>query len=127
MCTRWSRQSRASWNRRDETPNRWVLIQTGLSTEGRISILCYASAQLVEVGRQQVPQPSEPGMATQIGAHIVQRARHVLDVDRIAARRGLKSERTERFEVALQGHQIETEPELLGILRYAAPQREEVG
>ena len=44
------------------------------------------------------------------------RPRDVLDVNGVQPRRGLKAERAERLEVALQGHQVEPAAEFVGLL-----------
>ena len=70
------------------------------------------------------------GYFARLAAHVIQRARDVLDVDRIAAHDGLIAERAERLQVPLQRHQIEPASELGGVLARdaarAVPQGEEV-
>src|SRR5215831_17151796 len=68
--------------------------------------------ELFDVCRQQLAEPIETGILFEIPTHVAQRARDVLDVDWIAARGGLVAERAERFQVALQRHEIEPAPEL---------------
>ena len=52
------------------------------------------------------------GCLLEVRPDVSQRARHVLDVDGVAAGDGLVAERAERFQVALERHEIEPPPEL---------------
>src|SRR5258705_10354347 len=84
--------------------------------------------QFVQVLAEQLAEARESRMAQHVGAGVVQRARDVLDVDRVLARCGLEPERPERLEIALERHQVEAAPELLGVVRRhlpALPEREE--
>ena len=73
--------------------------------------------------RQQFAQAAEARVALHVAAHVVQRARDVLDVHRVAARDRLEAERAERLQVALQRHQVEAPAELLRLRRRAAAAR----
>ena len=83
-------------------------------------------SKLVDVRQQQFVQPREARIALQRIAHVAQRARHVLDVDRVLARRRLVAEGAHRLQVALQRHQVEAGAEV-GFGDAAALERQEVG
>ena len=70
--------------------------------------------------REHAPQPREARVLLERAARVAQRARDVLDVHRVAARRRLVAERAERLQVALQRHQIEPAPELGRVVAFAA-------
>ena len=52
------------------------------------------------------------GIALEVRAHVAQRPRDVLDVDRIVPRRRLMAEGAERLQIALHRHQVEPAPVL---------------
>src|SRR5689334_22928515 len=93
-------------------------------------ILSWRVVQFLQMFRQQLAQAGKPRIADQIHSREIERARDVLDVHGVLARRGLEAERAERLEVALQRHQIKAPPELLRITwrrQPAVAQREKEG
>src|SRR5467141_3731494 len=60
---------------------------------------------------EQLPQAREAAVFLKVGSRVVEGAWHVLNVDRIAARGRLIPESAERFEIALERHQVEASPE----------------
>jgi hypothetical protein len=90
-------------------------------------------SQLLDVLGEQLAQHAEARVAREIRTDVADGARHVLDVDRVLAGRGLIAERPERLQVALQRHQVESPPEVplvrrdpgrIGVRTVAALERE---
>src|SRR5690242_12382951 len=91
MWTGCSRVSRSSWER-------CVLMPNAVT-----SLL----SQFLDMGGEKFVQADKAGIALEVGAHVVQRERDVQDVDRVAARDRLETKSAQRFEIALDRHQIE--------------------
>src|SRR5579864_3553983 len=84
-------------------------------------------SKLVEVQGEQLTEALEPRIPLEVRARVPQGTRHVLNVDRVTPRDRLVTEGPERFQVALQRHEVEPPPEFGGlILPRAALQRQEV-
>src|SRR5204863_5688324 len=75
-------------------------------------------------------QAGEARISNEVPAREIERPRYVLDVHGVLPRGGLEPERAERLQIALQRHQVEAPPELLGVARPCLPavaEREEEG
>src|SRR5215467_14441882 len=85
--------------------------------------------QLLDVRGEQLAETGEARVLVQVRPRIPERAGNVLDVNRVAARDGLITERAERLQVALERHQIESPPVFLAghALAVALLQRQKVG
>src|SRR4026209_667640 len=79
---------------------------------------------------EQFVETAKASVALEVGAHVVQGARDVLDIHGITARNRLEAEGSPCLQIALDSHQVEPSAEFIVVLRarllsWAAPERNE--